>query len=170
MNMDKERKTVVNIYAGMIASLIFQFAPNATLQILAILGFLAVFIWCYLARSQAEKDSLVANHTTYLIRSIWIFSLLTTIGVIVCVIWLSFTVDPELIKSLSQGYIETMSQTGVPDYSEDYMALIEQNLGGVLLAVLVTLGPSLIYLGYRLIKGARRGISGYRIDNPNAWL
>ena len=168
--MNKERKTVVNIYAGMIASLILQFAPNSTLQILAILAFLIAFIWCYLARSRADKNSLVANHATYLIRSIWIFSLLTTIGVILCVIWLGFTVDPELIKSLSRGYIETVSQTGTPNISEDYIALVEQNLSGVLLAVLITLGPSLVYLGYRLIKGARRGISGYRIDKPNAWL
>lgn len=169
-NIEKNRKTVTNIYAALIASVVMQFIPNASVQLFAMLVFLGVFVWCYIARKQFGHATLVENHTTYIIRTIWIFSLGMTIGFILCGIWLYQAADQESLQIFADEVTKAAASESPPDLTNAYVAMVNANFSVIIWASLITVGPSFIYLGYRLIKGARRGVKGYRIDHPASWL
>ncbi len=166
----KNKKTVTNIYAAFIVSVVLQFMPNASIQLFAMFLFLGVLIWCYIARKQYGHATLVENHTTYIIRTIWIFSLVMTAGFILCGVWLYSVADQESLQTFANEVMKAAESAPPHDLTDAYTAMVEVNFNVIIWASLITIGPSLIYLGYRLIKGARRGIKGYRIDNPTSWI
>ncbi len=166
----KDKKTVTNIYAALIVSVVLQFIPNASVQLFAMILFLGVFVWCYIARKQFGHATLVENHTTYIIHTIWVFSLAMTVGLILCFIWIYLIAGKESLQTFADEVIKASIAESPPDLRNAYSALVEVDFSAIILACLITVGPSFIYLGYRLIKGVRRGIKGYRIDNPTKWI
>lgn len=169
-NISKNKKTVTNIYAALVVSVVLQFIPNASLQLFAMLLFMGVLIWCYIARKQFGHATLVENHTTYLIRTIWVFSLVMTFGFILCGIWLYSAANQESLEIFADEVMKASISSEPPNLTNAYIAMVNANFSVIIWASLITIGPSFVYLAYRLIKGAKKALKGDYIDNPNSWI
>ena len=162
MSENKAQKKVTQIYAVLVAALVLNFAPMHILQIFGSILFIAAFIALYIYRANSEKDDLVHNHMTFLIRTVWIASLLLGIGILAA----AALADHSSLENM----MNDVMQTGImPSHVEmqslmlDYM---RDNIG----VLFLTLGPSLIYIIYRVGKGLTRALKGYRMPNPKGWF
>ncbi|MAM34844.1 MAG: hypothetical protein CMH28_07200 [Micavibrio sp.] len=166
----KNLKAVRNLYAAFIVSVVLQFAPYPAISVFASILFLLVLVWAYILRAQYGPTTLVENHATYIIRTIWIFGLFLVAGMAACAAWFYYGIDPNSLLNFSQSVQSSVESGVMPDLSSAYLQLVKDNFDLIIFAVPLTLGPSLIYIGYRMFKGAIRGIKGYRIDQPQKWF
>jgi len=164
MTEKTETSKVQQIYAAVIASFILNFVPDIFIQIIASLVFLGVFIALYVFRKLAEPESLIDNHMTFLIRTIWIGGVFVIIGTILGIVYFISSVGLEEYARLGKMALENDEPGGIMDvYSNRYPN--EMRAG-----ILLTLGPGTIYLAYRFAKGLARAIKGYRIAKPLHWF
>lgn len=135
--------------------------------------FLVLFILLYMFRSKADEKSLLDNHMTYLIRTIWIGSLFFCIGFIPGCIWFWEIGEHRLmldyVADITGGvYLDPIiAQTAYEEMMTQYMTV---NKSLLIKIGIITLGPSLVYMLYRMVKGLLRGAKGYRIMNVEAWF
>ena len=162
--MRKESSKVQNIYAALIAAFVLNFVPSFLVQVIASLVFMGVFISLYVFRRLAEKESLIDNHMTYLIRSVWIGGLFVILGTIVSAFYFIGSIGFDEYARLGQKAIEQGDSMAFPDVF--HSAYPDE----VFISVAITFAPGTIYLAFRLAKGLSRAIKGYRIANPTAWF
>ncbi len=161
---DTDFKKVNNLYALYIASMILQFFPYPIVVVFGFLLFLTVFIYTYVARGKVEEDSLLHNHATYLIRTIWLAGFLI---IVTCIFGFTY-----LFMSFEPGVIDQMGEDMV--FSDDLMATLdiykERFFYELLVANIISFGPGIIYMGYRFANGLMRALKGYRVANVKSWL
>ena len=162
--MRSETSKVQNIYAAIIAAFVLHFVPDQLVQIIASLVFLGVFIALYVFRRLAEDESLIDNHMTYLIRSIWIGGLFIIIGTIISAAYFIGTIGFEEYARLGQQAIEQRDPMEIMTVFES--AYPQE----IFISVMITFAPGTLYLAFRLAKGLARAIKGYRIAKPTAWF
>lgn len=162
--MRSEASKVQNIYAAIIAAFVLNFVPDQLVQIIASLVFLCVFIALYVFRRLAEEESLIDNHMTYLIRSIWIGGLFIIIGTIISAVYFIGTIGFEEYARLGQQAIEQQDPMAI-------MTVFESAYPReIFISVMITFAPGTLYLAFRLAKGLARAIKGYRIAKPTTWF
>ena len=66
------RKAVLNLYAALGASLILSVLPYMHAAALSLAFFTGVLIAAYVLRGKTENNSLIENHATFVIRTLWI--------------------------------------------------------------------------------------------------
>ena len=160
----KQTKRVQQIYAAIIASFALNFMPNILVQIIASLVFLGVFIGLYVLRKLSEEDGLIDNHTTYLIRSIWIGGGFVILGLLVAIVYFIGTIGMEEYARLGQ---QAMERGNMQEFAEVYQSRYPDE---VFMAVVLTMGPGTVYVAYRFAKGLARAIKGYRMAKPLSWF
>lgn len=165
----KERKIILTLYAIFfgISAVGFMTPPSiaATCMMLSIL----IVGGIYSYRSQVEKDSLVHNHMTFIIRTFWrmnLYFLITTI------IGLTFLLASTDYSSFSPCFVYVtdrfqyvMMNWGLDEYhrlfSQCMTPFIKNNTFNLVFGIFFMIFPILIYLLNRLILGwshAKRGI------------
>ena len=160
--LEIEQKHVNRIYAAFAAMVIFLCVPSAVFSVIGILLLFYVMGNAYGLRKKYGEDSLVNNHMTYLIRSFWISSLFCLIGMIAAGIYIMETFDMnEFAASMTEAVAETMN-TG--------QMVINGDMKKLIMVSIVTLGPSVVYLVYRVAKGVSRASKGYRIADVKGWF
>jgi uncharacterized membrane protein len=152
---------------------ILGFVPSPAFVIVALILFCIVPPLAGRIRRHANPESLVANHMTYLIRTVWIFTLLALVTVIAATIYVLSVYDPGPLQSCI-ATITAATQAGQnPDPQ-----MLEPCIGNFALANKTTFAigglvaglPAVLYLVYRLARGISRAQKGYRIDNVKNWL
>jgi len=168
--MPKEQKTITNIYAALSVALLMTFIPLVSAAACALVLFIGTWIAAYMIRGRAGHDSLLANHMTYIIRTLWITGLfsLPTIGI--ATVYILSTYDPNpLLNCL--GYITTTNmgaiQAAIKPCMHDF---VQNNIGYFINGTIIAAGPLVIYLVYRLAKGTARAAKGHRIGNVKNWF
>lgn len=158
---EREQKSVQRLYGALCAAVILQFVPLVVSQIIGTVFLSVVLIWAYVARRGAETESLRHNHATYIIRTIWLWSLLFAIGLVAFAIWfVSFMWAP----------LENVMLGGETDTQALMQSLVNENMRQFSVMGMATLGPSILYIAYRIGKGLTRALKGYRLANPKAVL
>jgi uncharacterized membrane protein len=132
----------------------------------------------YAWRSDATQGSLLENHMTYIIRTIWVGSFLALITLAVAAIYLFKALDNtplepcinDLLGFMSLGdfsAIETL-ETQIGDKClTPYLA---KNFTPLVTSAIIGIGPVVIYFLFRFLRGYTRARNGYRLAKPRAWF
>lgn len=154
---DPDQMKVVALYITFIASAILVLAPIVVLSSLALLGMIIIMVMIGFIRREAEKDSLLYNHATYLSRTFWMWQLLLAIGLVLGGYYLSRQYnDIQHIMQLIEGL--STAQTDTPEF---------KTIIGV---AIPAFAPGCLYAAYRLLVGLHRAIKGYRIARPKSFF
>lgn len=175
---DPHRKAVLNLYAAFAVSLILSLMPHGIIALLALLFMIGVLITAYIVRARAETDTLAENHATYIIRTIWIGSLLaaitTTIGGIIMLTDIDYgPFAPCADQLAAQGMDFAANATYAQVWelaSPCFDPFINANLNILIIAGSITILPILTYFAVRFVRGLSRAIKGYRLAQPRAWF
>ncbi len=173
----KEQKTVIAVYGALCASLIVSCIPSLIMCFVSLVMFTGVLVVAYVIRGNALPESLAENHMTYVIRTIWITSLIvavvTTAG--------SLTLLPNINQDPAQPCIQEIVDkilSGVMPGVEEMSAMMEPckeaymaaNRMLFLITAIIAAIPVFSYLIVRIRRGFSRARGGYRLANPKAWL
>jgi uncharacterized membrane protein len=159
--MDKEQKTTLQLYYAYIASIICNVIPSSTVQTFGLILFIIIFIATYIFRSKAKDKSFMHNHMHYIIKSIWISSLILIIGMIAAYFMADHSIIYNIMENAKNGLVLTQDQLN---------SILMNYMRANLLVFIVTLTPCLIYLAYRLSKGIVYAKGGYIVPNLKSWI
>ena len=167
--MDKTRIKILGTYAATGAAALLGGVPNYMAQNLCFSLILVILILTYILRGFAKADSLEHHHFTFIIRSIWIYSLFASIG-IVGASWMVYEkADPSAIDALlaqiNSGAIPTMEDLEIAE--KNYL---DTNMMLILESIILWMLPALLYLVWRVARGSIRAFKNYRILNIYSWL
>lgn len=169
MSSTTDQKTIMQFYAAFVASILCNFVPMAIVQGFGLCLFLAVMIAAYIYKARSPLDSLLYNHMTYLIGTIWIGSFLLLIGMAIATYWVYNKGDHTLIMSFMDSVNSGVVPT--PDQMEGVMMqYIQVNKALLITATLSTIGPGMLYIIYRTVYAMTRASKGYRLAKPAGWL
>ena len=165
----KEQKTIMQFYGALVASLLCNFVPIAVVQGFGFCLFLVVLIAAYIYKARASLDSLLYNHMTYLIGTIWVGSTLIVIGMGIASYWVysegDHTLIQQMMNNLNNGVM--MSEAQMHDL---FMNYIHQNKMLLIKATACTIGPGMLYFIYRISLALNRASNGYRLAKPASWI
>lgn len=169
MDDEQQQKTINGLYLGLILASILSFVPFTLPQIFAVILLLVVLVAAYIYRLSVGKDTLLHNHMTYMIGTIWIGTTFLVIGMAIAGVWVyqygDHTVVHNTMLQMQSGMIPTESQ--IYGLIDEYM---RSNMALVINAALIFVGPGILYFVYRIAKGYSRAMRGYRMANPRSWL
>ncbi len=171
MMMDQQKqKNLINVlYIFLIVSTILSFVPEGTAQMASLAMITVVLLACYFYRRKQGDDSLLNNHLTYMIGTIWIGSAVLVIGMFVFGIWVYLQGDHSIIYNAVDGFQngQSFDEAAMRQIMMDYMTA---NQPFLILSSLPTIGPAILYIVYRVANGYGRAMKGYRIAKPKGWM
>lgn len=159
--MEKEQKTILQIYYALIASVILSILPSIVAQTFGFILFIVIFMATYYFRHKSDEKSLTHNHTQFIIKSIWVSSLVLLAGMGAAYLFGDHSIIYNAVDYVKAGNFFTESQL-----NNIIMNYMKENI----FVFLFTLMPCLIYLIYRLCKGTVHAQKGQLIPNLKSWL
>jgi uncharacterized membrane protein len=171
----KEEKTVLRVYAALSASIVMTFIPSIAFAIFSLLLFCGVLIAAYILKSKSEDESLLYNHMSYVIKTIWVGSLFATVAVVVG----SFYMYNSMDHSPMMPCIDSIISSGAAPMSNEYLYqlfqpcidnFMDKNLGLIITIGILCAGPVIVYFVYRLAQGLSRAMKGRRMSNTKNWI
>ncbi len=192
-----EQSKILKLYGLFIACLLLSILPSIWAALLSFVLFFIVLIAAYVMRTDEPKHSLTANHMTFLIRTIWIGSLIGFITIMIGIFYfLSFVdhtmLDPciarlsdifriielppideqtpigELMKIINDVMIAEQEKI-MPVFKVCIKDYINGNLVVFIIASSIMIVPILIYMIMRIIRGIRHALKGLRLADPKRW-
>jgi uncharacterized membrane protein len=160
-NMNKDQKTLLQIYVAYLISLICNIIPSSTVQTFGMILFIIIFIATYFYRSKSEENSLINTHMQYIIKNIWISSMFLIIGMIAAYLLADHSIINQTMNAIQQGIIPSEDQI-----NDLLLTYFKFNI----FVFIATLSPSLIYLAYRLINGMVKAKENSPIINLKNWF
>lgn len=165
----KERSTILQLYAIFVASTIFSFAPDTTIQMIAFVLFFALILSVPIYQWRGEDGSLLKNHMIYLNRTIWIGSLFLFLSILLFGLWVYLQSDSraffELFMQVKNGFMITEQ-----DIAQALREFLQVNYALLVQASILCLFPPMLYVCYRIGRGVARASQFYRMPNPRSWL
>lgn len=144
------RIRILALYLLLAACIALQLAPAAMLQTLSAISFLVML---FIAKHWSKReDRVLQSHALYYYRTIWIWSLLFTLGTVAMAAWLYSTRSTAEILELGRLLAQRADET------PELRAAI--NIG------LLCIMPSFVYLAYRMYKGVAGALKNAPIQNP----
>jgi hypothetical protein len=171
--IDPAITVIMRVYAALSASLILGFIPSTIAVVLALILFSCVTPYARHVRKKADPASLTANHMTYIIRTIWIATLLAAVTVTLGTIYVLSAYNPSPLQSCVDNIMSLMQagkQAGpqmIAPCMDNFMSVNHRIFS---LATVISGIPLMIYLAWRLARGISRARDGYRIANLKHWL
>lgn len=163
-------KRIVNVYAALSASIVAQFIPQITVQLIGVCLFCLVWLATIIMRRlDKDPEGLTKNHMTYLLKTIWVGSLFLTIGTTLGAAYIYNLGDNTVIYDFLNR-MRTGSLIGVYDIEGVIKMYMINNSTLIITTAIVSLGPCIVYIIYRLVKGVSRAKKGHRMGNPKAWI
>lgn len=157
------------LYLPLLVGVVLGCVPDMSMQSYSAMVVFATLILAYIVRSRQEGDSLVWHHSTFVIRTIWIWSFFIAVGMIGAGITVQMTADMSAIDTLSARIMEGM----VPNEYEIEAATqsyIDTNYNLILTTTIAWLAPAQVYAVWRVFKGLSRAKQGYRVQNLRGWF
>ncbi len=159
--MEKDQKTTLQIYLAYIIAVICNIVPSSAVQTFGLILFIVIFAATYFYRNRSPSESLIHNHMQFIIKSIWISSLVFLVGMITAYFMADHTIVYQTYETIMNGVFLTQDQ--INGFVMDYMR-------ANIFTFVITLMPSLIYLAYRLAKGILHARKGYIVLHSKNWL
>lgn len=168
--MEKNRTAILGFYAVLSLVVIFTSLPNFSLQNIGYTLITIALIVAYVARARwPRNDSFEENHSTYIIRTIWMYSLIFLIGASIAswLIWqnANTTALDNLSNSILSGAFPTLET--LDSSAQEYLS---DNMDMMLKVTRVWICPSQLYLVWRILQGGGRAFKNYRVAHPKSWI
>lgn len=167
---NKEQKVITNIYAALCVSLVMSFLPMMTAAGLALIMFMGVLTASYVLRGRTAHDSLIADHMTFIIRTVWISGFLSLTTMTAAGLYIAKVVNPSEIMSCVTGDLPSDTRAIMAMIQPCMPAFLSSNMLPLINALLLGAGPVVIYMVYRIVKGLSRALKGHRIGDVKNWL
>ena len=168
--MEKNRNTILAFYTILSLVVILCSLPNFDLQNIGYALIFIELIVAYIARARWPKnESYEENHTTFIIRTIWIYTTLAAFGMLGASIIIVQNGNMDAINSMADSLLsgvepsEAQMNASMHQYITDNESLLRQQF-------LMWLSPAQIYLVWRILRGGERAFKGYRILKPKNWI
>jgi len=144
MPRSKNDKNIISLYALLIGATIMNFLPSIAIQTFGGIIFFVTFITTYMLRAKHDTKTDHYTHCSYIIKTIWIFSLLFTVGLIISIGAANHSAIINIVDAIQAGAIPTEQQMmeAVLQFGKDNLILF-----------LILFLPMVIYLFYRFAKG-----------------
>lgn len=174
-----DNKTIMRLYSAFAASLLLLLVPHMAFCVIALLLFTGTLIAAYGVRGKEEdKESLTANHATFLIRTIWIGSVMALLTTMAGSAYLLAYADDGPLTMCANNAAQAIVNSGMqPDYGQLNMMMqpcideyIHGNMNEIVTALLIAGGLPLLYFVFRLAKGLSRARKGHRIGDVKSYL
>lgn len=163
------QKKITALYSAFALCVMMVCVPLMSVQNWAAILSLLVLISAYILRKKSPADSLEAHHATFVIRSLWIWSLVLILGMAGAGWVVSQNGDmaaiTHLVDSVMNGAI--LSEDEINNAFNDYIAT---NYDLILKTTVMWLAPAQIYGVWRIARGMSRAWKGYRVHNPSSWF
>lgn len=159
--MAKKNSIVVQFYIIYLVSVFLNFVPSHLISTFGSLLFLVIFIATYIYRSKHKENNFIHSHMVFIIKSIWISSLILIVGIILAYLLGDHSIIETAIAGVKRNIYLTEYQI-----NEILMNYLKHN------AVIfgLTLMPAIIYLIYRLARGLKNAKQQKPIKNLKSWL
>ncbi|MCB9988384.1 MAG: hypothetical protein H6868_03505 [Rhodospirillales bacterium] len=180
MNAEKTRdphhKKIMSLYGLFVVTLMASMVPSTGFAVLALFMITALMILAYVFRAEADEDSLLHNHTSFVIRTLWIAALFSVFTIAIASAYMIPQIDYSQMDSCVQQVTAQLDPENV-----DYGAMnakmqpcmdsfIASNRMTFLFSMAIAAGPLLLYMLFRLIKGVARARHGHKIGNLKNWF
>ena len=167
--MDKPRVINLTFYGLCGATSLLSAWPNYDVMGIGLTLPLPLLIAAYIMRSRSIEDSLVHHHMTFVIRTLWIFMSLSLLLLHIAA-WLIYTkgdnsVFTQIMDQASSGIMPDMS--AMEEMESQYLAA---NHDLIIESYMTSMFPALLYLVWRVSRGASRANRNFRIQNLRSWL
>ncbi len=175
---DPDKQDVTNLYAAFGVGLVLSLVPHSIVTVVALVFMLGVLGSAYSKRKKSEPDSLLENHATYIIRTIWIGTLFSVITVSLAGLYMMDGIDYSAFQPCAEEFArngasiaEQASFPAVWQATEPcYNNFINENFSLLMRSAIMAAGPIIVYFGYRYAKGLTRAMKGYRMMDPRVWF
>lgn len=168
---DPEQKNILRLYAASCVMIVFSFIPTITAALTTLLLFTFVLIAAYVMRRKSEEHSLTENHTTYIIRTIWISGLIAVLSLTAGSFYMLGHIDQNPLNGCANtilGMSDPNAMLAVMQPCiDEFVALNKQVL---MISGAIVAAPVLLYLILRYARGLPRAIRGYRIAHEKGWF
>ena len=165
-----ETKTITHVYAVLTVSLLMSFVPMVGAAALAMILFIGVWIAAYVLRRKTSHDSLLADHMTYIIRTIWITGLFALITTSIASAYILNVYDPSALLGCT-GNVSTTDMAALKAAVQPCVdAFVSVNMPYFVKGTIIAGGPLVVYMAYRLAKGLSRATKGHRIGDVKSWF
>lgn len=155
---DPAHLKVLALYIGFLFVVLFQFPLAPMVQVASVI-LLFVLVSCIgFIRKESEKDSYIYNHATFLSRTLWMWSFMLTLSVILAGVYISDAVQLSLedVQALSQDLMNNNLDT----------PLVHR----LLPVAIFTMAPSTLYIFWRYILGLLCAFSGKFLKRPKSFF
>lgn len=174
---DPHQRKVLQLYAAYGAALVLSVVPFVLAAFLSMVLFVGVLIAAYILRTGTEEGSLIENHMTFVIRTLWIGSFLAMLTLVAASLYLFYGVDNTPLDPCIQHFLSIGPGTRVLElqamtdiFRACYGAYMDANLRIFITSGAMAAGPVLIYFVIRYARGISRAMNGYRIAKPQSWF
>ena len=175
---DPTKQEVTNLYAALGVGLVLSLVPHSIVTLVSLVFMLGVLGSAYSKRKKAAPDSLLENHATYIIRTIWIGTLFSVITISLAGLYMMNDIDYSAFQPCAKEFGRKGASFAANASFHDiwiasepcYNNFINENFSLLTHSAIIAAGPVIIYFGYRYAKGLTRAMKGYRIMNPTGWF
>ena len=167
--LKKERMSIIFFYTLCALLAAIACVPLMGAQNIGLTGILFALILTYIKRSFSEVDSLEHHHLTYIIRTIWIYSLFAAVGILGAG-WMIYNDGNNAAIEALTSMIEQGSAPTEGDIETTVNTYLADNQNLILQSMVMWMLPSLLYFIWRIGRGLERGWKNYRVSNIYAWF
>lgn len=156
MKMNRDRKNALSIYIVMLGGLMLQTVPSMQAQMISLIILGGLLVGLPVLHRRAAAESFVAQHSRYLFRTLWLWSIILTLGMAIAgyVISRDFTYDEVLNIAARLAEMDT----------SDLGARRFMNVAAAATA------PAMLYLFWRLGRGVFLIVKDRPMKNPKTLL
>ena len=148
-------KTLSTLYALVGAGSIMMVIPYMLLPYAGVACAFVGLMSAYFYRWRGRGDAIMVYHTTYIIHTVWISSIILTVGIILfgCIIFFNgdMSVINMMMADVEKGIVPSES-----DINSMQHIFVETNKGLILTAAVISLLPYPLYLIFRTFKGVTK--------------
>lgn len=177
---DEPSPKIMAVYGLMVLSVLVCFIPHLAFAYLSMFLFVATLLTAYIFRAEDNnkngEDGLQANHMTWIIRTIWIVSLLAIPTVGVAAAYMIPQIDYSIMDHCVQNVASQLDPEN-PDYAamDDLIQpcmddFLHHNKIVFFIALIIGGGPLTLYFIIRLYRGITAARAGVRIENVKRWF
>lgn len=165
----RDQRKNAALYLSLLIGVVAGCLPYGSAQGISAILVIVALVLGYILRDKEGAGSLVAHHATFVIRTIWIWSLFLMIGMIGAAFVIYRQGDAsaidDMVNSIYGGMIPT--EADIQAVSDRY---IMDNYDLMVRTAIIWLAPAQVYALWRVVKGFSRAWSGYRLQSVKGWF
>lgn len=172
-----EEKTILRVYGTFAAALVLMLLPNMLVCILALALMAGVLITAYAKRRKADPHGLIADHMTFIIRTIWLGNGIAVISTAIASIYMMKRANHLPLQDCSHTAAQHILDSGAQDMQTINSLMkpcidgfIAGNIPVLIASVAIAATPPMLYFAFRTAKGLNRARKGHRIGDVKSWL